>query len=128
MKPIDNSFWFKLRVIMAHKDVLRNHCKPITNWYIKRFRRSQLQAAHKLKGKSCLEVALFLSVPGMWKHDALFEAMRSNSRYHPYVVVFPYSTYKEYDKEELRRMLQRTYDFIVNKIGARFFPSSYYFY
>ena len=115
MKPIDNSFWFKLRVIMAHKDVLRNHCKPITNWYIKRFRRSQLQAAHKLKGKSCLEVAFFLSVPGMWKHDALFEAMRSNSRYHPYVVVFPYSTYKEYDKEELRRMLQRTYEFIVNK-------------
>lgn len=112
---IDNALSYKWRIILAYKDVLRNHCAPISQNYIKRFRQAQLKAAHKLQNNDCLDVAFFLTIPGMWKHDTLFEAMRENPHFHPFVVIYPYSAYKGYEKDELLKTLDRTRQFIEQK-------------
>lgn len=99
----------------AYKDLLRNHFPPITKKYIKWFRKSQLQAARKLQGKKQIDVAFFLTIPGMWKSDYLFRAFRDNPRYHPYVVIYPYSTYKGFEKQEIDETLRKTELFIKQK-------------
>ncbi|MBO4613849.1 MAG: CDP-glycerol glycerophosphotransferase family protein [Bacteroidales bacterium] len=115
MKSIDKSYMYQLRLLWAYKDLLRNHFKPITNWYIRKFRAAQLQAAHKLQGKDCLDVAFFLSIPGMWKHDTLFEAMQKDPHYHPYIVITLYSQYKGFEKDEMMKVLERTRQFAESK-------------
>lgn len=112
---IDNSFLYKLHIVLAHKDILRNHCWPITQHYINKFRQSQLKAAHLLRNKQCLDVAFLLTIPSMWKLDPLFELMRENPRYHPFVVIYPYSSYKGYNENELRKMLEGAKCFIERK-------------
>ncbi len=115
MKSIDKSFIYQLRLLWAYKDLLRNHFKPVTKWYIRKFRAAQLQAAHKLQGKKCLDVAFFLSIPGMWKHDTLFEAMQKDPHYHPYIVITLYSQYKGFEKAEMLKVLERTRQFAESK-------------
>lgn len=106
---------YKLRLIWAYKDILRNHFPPVTKWYVRRFRKSQISAAQRLKGKERIEVAFFLSIPGMWKSDFLFRTMRDNPRYHPYVVIYPYSSYKGFSRDEVNETLHRTERFIRDK-------------
>lgn len=104
-----------MRLMWAYRDVLRNHVPFVTRWYIKRFRRSQMEAARRLRGKDRIEVAFMLTIPGMWKSDYLFRAMQENPRYHPYVVIYPYSWYKGFSREEVEATLHRTEKFISDK-------------
>ena len=106
---------YRLRLIWAYKDLLRNHFPLVTRWYVKRFRKSQMAAAQRLQGKQRIEVAFFLTIPGMWKSDYLFRAMRDNPRYHPYVVIYPYSIYKGFKRQEVEETLRRTEKFIADK-------------
>ena len=115
MKNFDKSFIYKLRVLWAYKDLLRNHFGPISQRYFNNFRKSQLAAAHRLKGKETIDVAFFITIPGMWKTDELFRQMRDKPRYHPFIVIYPYSVYKEFDKEENLRVLKRTEEFFEKK-------------
>lgn len=115
MKDFDTSFLYKLRLIFAYKDILRNHGGPISLSYFDKFRQSQLNAAHRLKGKEKLEVAFFLTIPGMWKSDEVFKAMLNHPSYHPYIVIYPYSVYKEFDKNEIRNAIERTKQFVEAK-------------
>ncbi|MBR3529024.1 MAG: CDP-glycerol glycerophosphotransferase family protein [Bacteroidales bacterium] len=114
-KSYDTSMSYRLRLIWAYKDVVRNHVPMVTKWYIKAFRRSQLKAARRLQNKERIEVAFMLTIPGMWKSDYLFRAMRDNPRYHPYVVIYPYSWYKGFSREEVDATLQRTVKFVADK-------------
>ena len=41
-KSYDNSLVYKIRLMLAYKDALRNHVPWITNRYIRNFRQSQL--------------------------------------------------------------------------------------
>lgn len=107
--------FYKLRLLFVYTDILRNHCSPISLHYIKKFRQSQAKAAHSLQNKPCLDVAFLLTIPSMWKLDPLFELMRKSSRFHPYVVLFPYSAYKGYDKDELKKMLKSARRFVEEK-------------
>ena len=84
-------------------------------FYFNQFRQAQLKAAHRLAGKEKLEVAFFLTIPGMWKSDEVFKAMLNNPSYHPYIVIYPYSAYKEFDKKEIRKAIERTKAFIEAK-------------
>ena len=110
--PSNRSQW---RVMLAYRDLVRNHFKPVTRRYVERFRQSQLEAAHRLRGKEQLEVAFFLTIPGMWKVDAVFQAMQQDPHYHPYVVIYPYAVYKGYDKAEIQKTLERTKAFVEEK-------------
>lgn len=105
----------QLRVMLAYHDLVLNHFKPVTCRYLEQFRKSQLAAAHRLRGKEQLEVAFFLTIPGMWKVDELFKAMQQDSHYHPFVVVYPYAVYKGYDEEEIQKTLERTRAFVEEK-------------
>ncbi len=115
MKDYDQTFSYKLRLALAYRDALRNYCKPVSEHYFKKFRQSQLAAARRLHGKPQLEVAFLLTIPGMWKSDALFEEMTRDPRYHPYVVIYPYSIYKGFEKDEVMRTLERTRQFVEQK-------------
>ena len=115
MKSPDKSLKYRLRLIWAYKDILRNHVPVITRWYIKRFRRSQIAAAHRLQNKDKIEVAFMLTIPGMWKVDNLFQALQTNPRFHPYVVIHPYSVFKGFSHDEVESTLERTRRFIADK-------------
>lgn len=114
-KSYDQSFLYKLKLIVAYKDILRNHFPPVYHWYYNLFRNSQINAAKKLKGKDCINVAFFLTIPGMWKLDSVYEAMAANPKFNPFIVIFPYSTYKEFDKKEVSDTLKRTELFVKEK-------------
>lgn len=115
MKNTDNSLAYKLQILLAHRDVLRNKISFVTKKYINDFRQSQLEAAHRLKGKERIEVAFFLTIPGMWKADYLFRAMQENPKYHPYIVIYPYSQYKGFSKTEIAETLHRTEVFVKER-------------
>lgn len=115
MKSFDKSPLLVLRLIWAYKDLLRNHFKPVSQLYIRRFRQSQIKAAQALKGKEVLEVAFMLTIPGMWKVDEVFKAMQKNPHYHPYMVLYPYSVYKGFDDNEILKTLERTKKYVEDK-------------
>ena len=115
MKNPDTSLLYKLRLLWAYKDLLRNHVPFVTRRYIESFRQSQLAAAHGLKDKDLIDVAFMLTIPGMWKVDDLFKAMQKNPRFHPYVVIYPYSVFKGFSKDEVEDTLERTRHFISDK-------------
>ncbi len=115
----DNALRYQLRLQLEHKDVLRNKVKALFCRYASVFRKSQVAAAHRLRSKwqsgEKIEVAFLLTIPGMWKLDYLFRAMQQSPRYHPYVVIYPYSTFKGFDGSEIEDTLQRTKQFIAGK-------------
>ena len=115
MKNPDNSLKYRLRLIWAYRDILKNHCKPVFRRYMQHFLKDQEAAAHRLQGKECIEVAFFLTIPGMWKSDYLFRAMQQHPHFHPYVVIYPYSYYKGFDQKEVDATLVRTEKFIADK-------------
>lgn len=112
MADRDKSFLYKLRLATAYHDLLRSKVPFITKRYIERFKESQCAAARKLQGKEQLDVAFFLTTVGMWKVDYLFKAMLESPRFHPYVVILPYSQYKGFSKDEIDNTLKRTENFI----------------
>ena len=115
MKSVDNSIQYIVRQIIAHHDLLRSRIPFLRRLYQKQFRKSQLRAARKLKDKECIEVAFFLTIPGMWKCDYLMRRMQRDPRFHPYVVIYPYSQYKGFSAQEIETTLKRTEKFIADK-------------
>ncbi|MBR1784649.1 MAG: CDP-glycerol glycerophosphotransferase family protein [Bacteroidales bacterium] len=115
MKSPDTSLRYRISQMLAHTDLLRSRVPVLRKAYLRGFRRSQLEAAHRLRDKERIEVAFFLTVPGMWKCDYLMQAMMANPRYHPYVVVYPYSQYKGFSHEEVEATLRRTVRFVEDK-------------
>ena len=115
MSSPDTSLTYKLSILLAHRDVLRSRVPFLNKWYTRRFLQSQHEAARRLRGKDRIEVAFFLSIPGMWKCDYLMKAMMANPKYHPYVVILPYSQYKGFSEEEIQTTLRRTERFVADK-------------
>lgn len=108
----DKSFLYKFRLMLAHHDLLRTKIPFLTKKYIKRFKSSQCKAAKRLQGKEKLDVAFILTTLGMWKVDYLFRAMQESPKYHPYIVIIPYSQYKGFNKDEIKRTMERTENFV----------------
>lgn len=122
-RSFDRSLMYKLRLVAAYRDVVRSHVPFVFERYVERFGRCQQAAAQRLlpkwdaagRGGAPIEVAFLLTVPGMWKVDYLFKAMVDDVRFHPYVVVCPYSVYKGFSAEEVEATLRRTEDFLAEK-------------
>lgn len=115
MKLLSSSIRSQFRVMLAYRDLLRNHFKPVNQCFIRLFRQSQQKVAHKLNGKNRLEVAFFLTVPGMWKLEEVFKAMQQNDYYHPFVVIYPFAIYRDFDSKELLHTIERTKLFVEQK-------------
>ena len=115
MKNFDNSLAFQVRLLFAHRDLFRSKVPFITNRYIKNFRQSQIAAAKRIKSKTQVDVAFFLTIPGMWKADYLFKAMQESPHFNPYIVIYPYSQYKGFSKSEVSDTIKRTEEFIKER-------------
>ncbi|MBQ7061963.1 MAG: CDP-glycerol glycerophosphotransferase family protein [Bacteroidales bacterium] len=122
-KSYDKSLSYRLKLIWAYKDVLRNHVPAVSRRYFESFRKHQLAAARRLwpkyeaaaDGGAPVEVAFILTISGMWKVDYLFKALQDDKHYHPYVVICPYSIYKGFSDEEVEATLERTRAFVAGK-------------
>lgn len=106
---------YEFRILLEYHDVVRTHVPALYRWWIKRSRKQTMWGAMKLQGKGRIEVAFFLAVPGMWKLDYVFRAMQQDEKYHPYVVIIPYTVYKSYSDEETEKTLHRTEEFVKNR-------------
>lgn len=122
-KSYDTSLLYKIKLLFAYKDLLRNHVPCFFGHYVNNFHKRQIEAAHRLlpkwnaveQGGKPLDVAFILTIPGMWKVDYLFKAMQDDPHYHPYVVICPYSVYKGFSYEEVESTLEKTRVFIEHK-------------
>ena len=107
---------YAFRIQWAYKDFLRCKFPFVMRLYIKSYRKKLDAAFERTSQKEGpIEVAFFLTIPGMWKSDYLFRLMRESGKYHPYVVVYPYSVYKDFNEEEGWKTVNRTRAFIEAK-------------
>ena len=112
---VESPLRYELRILLEYHDVIRTHVPFLYRWWIKRSRHQMKKGAKSLQGKEKLEVAFFLAVPGMWKFDYVFRAMQKSERYHPYVVIIPYTVYKSYSDEEIENTIRRTESFVKQR-------------
>lgn len=106
---------YKLRLMAAYKDALRTRVPMLYNNMMHSFWNQSQNAAARLRDKPVVEVAFLLTIPGMWKLDYLFKLMQQSPKYHPYVVIYPYSVNKGFSDEEVDQTLKRTEDFVKGK-------------
>ena len=103
---------YELRILFMYHDVLRTHVSFLYRWRIAASRRRMSRGIKRRQGKKPLDVAFLLSVPGMWKLHYVYEAMRCDERYHPYLVLMPYLMCKGYSSEEMLKTMTRTEEFV----------------
>lgn len=106
---------YKLRLILAYRDAVRTRVPLLFNLMIARSQRLAKKAAKSLRDKERIEVAFLLTIPGMWKLDYLYRLMQNSRKYHPYIVIFPYSHFKGFDQKELWATVQRTEEFVKSR-------------
>lgn len=106
---------YNLNIVLAHKDLVRTRVPFLLNRMIRKSHERSIEAARRLKDKEVIEVAFFLTIPGMWKADYLFKQMQVDPHYHPYVVIYPYSKYKGFSKDEVFSTIKRTEEFVKGK-------------
>jgi len=106
---------YKFKLMCAYRDAVTTRVPFLFKKKIHRHRALSEQAALQLRDKKVIDVAFLLTIPGMWKLDYVFEALRKDSRFHPYIVIFPYSHFKSFEKDELWKTVRRTEDFIKSR-------------
>lgn len=106
---------YKARIALSYRDIIKTRIQPVFNRQIKRAHEQFLQAMQSLKDKECVDVAFFLTIPGMWKSDYVFQLMKDSPRYHPYVVILPYSSFKGFMGAETIETVRKTEVFIRSK-------------
>lgn len=112
---VESPLRYELRILFHYPDVLRTHIPFLYRWWIAASRRKTLRGTRRLQGRDRLEVAFILAVPGMWKLDYVFRAMQQNPKYHPYIVIIPYTVFKGYSEEEIHKTIGRTEEFVKSK-------------
>lgn len=106
---------YNLRLVWEYHDVFRTRVPFLYSRFLRNNIASSRKAATLLKDKEVIEVAFFLSIPGMWKADYLFRRMQQDARFHPYIVLIPYTVFKNFDKEEMWKTLRRTEAFVKER-------------
>ncbi len=66
----------------------------------------------QLRSKDKIVVAFFLQSPSVWKYDRLYESFVENDRFDPYVVVCPFNVHLNYDKREMRHVMDQSVAFV----------------
>lgn len=107
-----NDLTYKLRLMWAYKDALRTRVPMLFRHMINTSQQNATKAARRLHDKKRIEVAFLLTIPGMWKLDYLFQQLQQSERFHPYIVIFPYSQFKSFDKKEIWDTIRRTEEFV----------------
>ena len=110
-----SDLFYKLRLILAYRDAITTRVPFLFNKRIRRFRKMGEEAACQLKEKKVIDVAFLLTIPGMWKLDYVYQIFKNDKRFHPYIVIYPYSNFKSFAKEELWKTVHRTEDFVQSR-------------
>ena len=110
-----NKFLYKLNLVLTYKDALRTRIPLLFNRMIGNASKRASKAAMSLKDKPTVDVAFLLTIPGMWKLDYVFGAMSRSSRFHPYIVIYPYSRLKGFSEEEIWKTINRTEEFVKQR-------------
>lgn len=110
-----NKTLYKLRLVLSYNDFFSTRIKPIFNYKIHKAHQQFLKAMRSLSDRKSIEVAFFITIPGMWKSDYIFRLMKETPKYHPYVVILPYSSFKGFMDSETEETLLRTENFIKSK-------------
>ena len=108
---VESPLVYEFRILFHYPDVIRTHVPMLYRWWIIQARKRTLRGTKRLQGKNRVEVAFILAVPGMWKLDYVFKAMQQSDKYHPYIVIIPYTVFKNYSAEENEKTIQRTAQF-----------------
>lgn len=106
---------YNLRLVWEYHDFFRTRIPFLYSRFLRNNIASSRKAATRLKDKEVVEVAFFLSIPGMWKADYLFRRMAQDPHFHPYIVLIPYTVFKNFDKEEMWKTLRRTEAFVKER-------------
>lgn len=106
---------YEWRILWVYHDVIRTHISFLYKKWIASCRRRTQKGLEKIRKKDCLDVAFILAVPGMWKLDYVFKAMQDSPKYHPYVVIIPYTVFKNYSEEETMSTIRKTEDFVKSR-------------
>ena len=114
-RNVESPLIYEFRILFHYPDVIRTHIPFIYRWWIKWARKRTLRGTRQLQGKKRLEVAFILAVPGTWKLDYVFKAMQQSERYHPYIVIIPYTVFKNYSEEENEKTIRRTEAFVKKR-------------
>lgn len=110
-----NKFLFNFRLFLSYKDFIKTHVKPIFTHEISKAHETFISVMQSLKEKDTIEVAFFLTIPGMWKSDYIFNLLKQTTNFHPYVVILPYSSFKGFCDEEIFNTVSQTEMFIKSK-------------
>lgn len=113
-KNVESPLRYELKILLMYHDVIRTHVPCLYRAWIKSSRKKTTRGAQQLRGRNRIDVAFFLSVPGMWKLDYVFRSMQENPKYHPYIVITPF-TIKDYSQDEVKKTIQRTVDFVSSR-------------
>ena len=106
---------YELRILWVYHDVLRTHIPFLYNRWISSCRRKTQKGLKRIQGKNTIDVAFILSAQGMWKLDYVFQYMQQSPHYHPYVVIIPYTVFKNYSEEETMATIRKTEQFVVSR-------------
>lgn len=109
------SLKYAIREQLAYRDFFRCRYPSVMRRYIAKCRKEQDKTLSGLKTKERIEVAFFLTMPGIWKFDYLFRMFRDDKRYHPFVIVCPYSWFKDFDNDDIVKTLHRTEQIMKDK-------------
>lgn len=110
-----NKFKYRLKLMFAYKDALRTRIPFLYRLMINNAQKKAYKAAARLKAKEKIEVAFLLTMPSMWKLDYVYSRMQKSKKYHPYVVICPYSNFKSFSEQSLHETLKRTEDFVKSR-------------
>lgn len=112
---VESPLLYEFRILFHYPDVIRTHVPFLYRWWIKQSRKRTIIGAQSLQGKKRIDVAFILAVPGTWKLDYVFKTMQKSDKYHPYVVIIPYTVFKDYSKEENEKTIRRTEEFVKDR-------------
>ena len=115
-KCLPASLAYNVKLLVTYKDLFRAKVPPVMrffNWWYKQ--KSSASAKNAAAENRKIEVAFILSNTGNWKSDYLFSEFKKNSNYHPFVVIAPYSVFRNYDKSDCMATAMRTKKFIEEK-------------
>ncbi|MBR1643792.1 MAG: CDP-glycerol glycerophosphotransferase family protein [Bacteroidales bacterium] len=106
---------YNLRLMVTYRDAVRTRVPALFRRLMERYREGARTGAARLQGKAQVDVAFFLTIPGMWKADYLFRALQQHPRFHPYVVIYPYSVNKGFNDASLWETIHRTEAFVKER-------------
>ncbi len=118
----DVSFWDNIYKTLTFRDLLIAALPAALKRAVKRNAAKQQRMLKELKEKQKIIVLFFLQSPSVWKYDRLYWLFDKSERFEPVVVITPFNVHLNYDKGEMRNVMNQSEEF-AKKSGYRYFQT-----